>query len=249
VHPDNPIAECLEDNCPQGNATSYQMFAYTNRLSEMEGFEPCYLIEGDGSGCTGDGLETEIVCPTVKINGSSPYECEGYRLPMEAEWEYAARAGTLSSFPTGNITPQGDDASCFFDAALDAIGWYCKNALEKAQPVALKPPNGWGLHDMHGNVMEFVNDAYGPLGYLNGPYGLGEGPLTDPTGVANLPNDITITGGPDRAYARVIRGGSHLFSAVVANVSRRNSRIDIERGPYNGFRVVRTRFEDQEGSP
>jgi formylglycine-generating enzyme required for sulfatase activity len=84
-----------------------------------------------------------------------------YRLPTEAEWEYAARAGTT-----------GDYAG-----PLDALAWYGSNSGSRTQPVATKSPNAWGLYDVHGNVWEWVSDWYGVDSYATGP-------TTDPTGPA-----------------------------------------------------------------
>jgi serine/threonine-protein kinase len=80
-----------------------------------------------------------------------------YRLPSEAEWEYACRAGTT-----------GDYAG-----SLDAMAWYGNNSGDKTHPVGTKQPNGWGLYDMHGNVWEWVEDWYAPYP---------SGAETDPTG-------------------------------------------------------------------
>jgi sulfatase modifying factor 1 len=234
----NGERECLEPDCPQSNATFYDMLRYLNRLSEMEELEPCYQFEG--SACTGSILTDDYVCPQVLINAASPYECEGYRLPMEAEWEYAARAGSKTAFPTGDITTQRDPAGCYFDAALDAIGWYCMNSPDQAQQVGQKPPNDWGLHDVHGNVSELVNDLYSPSGYLSGPYGAGAGPLIDPSSTMTKPNDITKTDDQD---ARIQRGGTHVFSAVNANVSRRDGIPDRGSASNLGFRIARTIHE------
>ena len=106
-----------------------------------------------------------------------------YRLPTEAEWEYAARAGTTSTFSFGD---DGED--------LGKYAWYVENA-EKPQPVGLKKPNPWGLHDMHGNVAEWVLDLYDPQAYT--AFSQAKSPLAGPV-VLPTPAE----------YSYVVRGGS-----------------------------------------
>jgi formylglycine-generating enzyme required for sulfatase activity len=104
-----------------------------------------------------------------------------YRLPTEAEWEYACRAGTTTAYSFG------DDP-----ADLDDYGWYYDNSDEQYQQVGKLEPNPWGLHDMHGNVAEWVLDQHTPDGYPASPSEVLENPLVTPT----------------KLYPRVIRGGS-----------------------------------------
>jgi formylglycine-generating enzyme required for sulfatase activity len=81
-------------------------------------------------------------------------EGKTYRLPTQAEWEYACRAGSTTAFANGDIK----ELECAYDSNLDAMGWYCGNAGNKTHPAAQKKPNAWGLYDMHGNVEEWCED-------------------------------------------------------------------------------------------
>ncbi|MCP3871076.1 MAG: formylglycine-generating enzyme family protein [Gammaproteobacteria bacterium] len=135
-----------------------------------------------------------------------------YRLPTEAEWEYAARAGSTTAFTNGGITELG----CSLDPKLDAMGWYCGNSNKTTHPVAQKKPNAWGLYDMHGNVWEWVQDWEGDYP---------KGSVTNPTG-------------PTSGSVRVLRGGSWDGSAGnCRSANRFRSRPGL-RSSYLGFRLV-----------
>jgi len=147
------------------------------------GSNPSYI-----SGCPTCPVETvswyDVQAYVVEMNKLS----EGtYSLPTEAQWEYAARAGSTTAFYNGGIT----ELLCGYDPNLDAIGWYCYNTQypqpdSATHPVAGKAPNAWGLYDMSGNVWEWCQDWYGSYS---------SSAVTDPVG-------------PSSGSARVFRGGS-----------------------------------------
>jgi formylglycine-generating enzyme required for sulfatase activity len=118
---------------------------YCNARSKLEGLQPCYNLQ------------------TWECN----FEANGYRLPTEAEWEYACRAGTQTAYSFG------DDAS-----KLKNYAWFKDNAGDKPHPVAQKPANPWGLYDMHGNVWEWCNDFYKVDYYQQSPKENPRGPKT-----------------------------------------------------------------------
>ena len=156
----------------------------------------------------------------AKLNGSS--RGEKYRLPTEAEWEYAVRAGTTTDTYAGDITvPTGNDPvvngiAWYDENSGDRIGWYSDSVL-RPRPVGQKAPNAWGLHDMLGNVFEWVQDWFGS--YPGGS-------VTDPQG-------------PGSGSERVYRGGS--FGSVAAHC-RSADRLSFSPGlrtPVLGFRLLR----------
>jgi formylglycine-generating enzyme required for sulfatase activity len=137
-----------------------------------------------------------------------------YRLPTEAEWEYAARAGSATAFANGPIRETG----CGHDPNLAVMGWYCGNAGNKTHPVAQKQPNAWGLYDMHGNVWEWCADWFG-----NYP----SSAVTDPTG-------------PSSGSFRVYRGGSWGNGAQYCRSANRGNGSPVSRSGNLGFRLART---------
>jgi len=136
-----------------------------------------------------------------------------YRLPTEAEWEYACRATSRSAFANGQIT----EKDCGHDANLDKIGWYCGNSGKKTHPVAQKKPNSWGLYDMHGNVWEWCQDWHEKYPSLH---------LTDPKG-------------PTSGSGRIFRGGGWNLSARRCRSAFRDSYSPHVRYKLLGFRLAR----------
>jgi formylglycine-generating enzyme required for sulfatase activity len=117
-----------------------------------------------------------------------------YRLPTEAEWEYACRAGTTTAYSFG------DDP-----AQLGEYAWSSGNSPEKYQKVGTKKPNPWGLFDMHGNVMEWTLDQYDPKGYKPGA-------ATNPWNVATAPYPHAVRGGSWQDAAPALRCGARVAS-------------------------------------
>lgn len=192
------------DNLPVETVSWLDAVAYCNARSEHEGHAPVYTIDGQ--------------------NVSWDRSANGYRLPTEAEWEYACRAGTQTPFNTGN-SPSADEANYyghypyqieenyFSQGNLDTKpGQYRETTVE----VGSFEPNAWGLYDMHGNVSEWVWDYYGP-------YGAEE--QTDPTG-------------PDTGVLRVYRGGG--WNDFAKNMrSAYRATLDQDKGSFNiGLRLV-----------
>ncbi len=134
-----------------------------------------------------------------------------YRLATEAEWEYAARAGTTTRWSFGDDENQ-----------LDDYAWYDANADGKTHPVGEKNANPWGLHDMHGNVWEWVQDCYHES-YQGAP----------DDGSAWQDGDRCANGG------RVLRGGSFVFPPEDLRSAYRDVGVPVSWVRFDGFRCVR----------
>lgn len=143
-----------------------------------------------------------------------------YRLPSEAEWEYACRAGTETEFSFGStITPTQANYDGTVAYGRGKRGEY----RERTVPVGSLPANGWGLHEMHGNVWEWCEDGYGPYPAAR-------------TGTAPLSYG--------NESPRVLRGGSWDFIPRGLRSAFRNKDATEARGNYVGFRLARSFFEE-----
>ena len=229
----NGTGDCLCDNCPASTMTWFEALAFTNRLSARDGLPVCYEL-AECSGEMGQGM----VCNTVRSANASIYDCRGYRLPTGAEWEYAARAGTKTSFYTGDLlSGAGATDSCAGDPALLPIAWYCANAGLLTHPVGQKAPNDWGLHDMIGNAFEWVGSV-GP-----GGDGYGAGPFRDHGSVLDATGLLVPL--PDARSAQ-LRGGSWNAWPSILLVGKAVADAPKLAGPGGGFRLAQTRSADAD---
>ncbi len=151
----------------------------------------------------------------VFITRLNDKEGKRYRLPTEAEWEYACRAGTTTVFNTGdNLTTEQAN----YDGEFPYKNYPKGKDSEKTTPVGSYRPNAWGLYDMHGNVWEFCQDWYDQKYYAKSP-------STNPQG-------------PSTGSSRILRGGGwYLGGRDCRSANRRPARLS-ERDLNIGFRIV-----------
>ena len=176
---------------PVENVSWYDAVLFANKLSEKEGLEPCYSI-----------LKKDIKW--------SNKDCKGWRLPTEAEWEYAARGSNPYMYSGSNN--------------LEKVGWFLGNTTNHPQIVCQQQSNSYSICDMSGNVWEWVWDQYDDIYYTE-------------KAKQNISKDPI---GPSAGLARVLRGGSWLNEAHYLRVSNRRSDFASKASSDIGFRLVIT---------
>jgi formylglycine-generating enzyme len=194
-------------DCPVQNISWSEAAAFANSMSVLHQLDSCFSCEGTG---------VDVEC----FPAMEPAECNGFRLPTEAEWEFAARAGENWVYPGSNNPAE--------------VGWFYENSDHHTEPVAGFPPNALGLYDMAGNVREFVMDWYTDFS---------ETAVTDPHVSRELGLYPVERGGSFDCIAQHLRVSTrffHMNSDTIHPDNGQGTDKGSVRDTHVGFRLART---------
>ena len=203
----------VQERRPVEKVNWYDAIVYCNLLSRKEGLTPCYTINGStGPGFWGTSPSISYDADWDEV--TCDFSADGYRLPTEAEWEYAARGGKAGiTDGSWNNTYSGSNTA-------DDVAWYLNNSDRKTHEVGKKQANALGIYDMSGNVYEWCWDWKEYNSYPSG--------TEDPAG-------------PVTGSRRVVRGGCQSDDASYCSVSYRDvNGTPYFRNILYGFRLVRS---------
>ena len=193
-------SEPVKGKHPVVSVSWYDAAGYCNWLSRRHGYEPFYD-------------DSTLTNPDTSFVGMN-WDADGYRLPTEAEWEYACRGNTTMDTYEGFVHEPGCDP---VDESVNRIAWYCGNADSSRHAVGGKKANVFGVYDMSGNAWEWCNDWFG----------------------AYHERDQINPRGPESGSSRIRRGGSWRASARQCRSSSRNQYNPRLNTDDIGFRIVR----------
>jgi formylglycine-generating enzyme required for sulfatase activity len=203
------LDNCLEDSCPACLVNLVEAMAYANFLSVNSNppLTPCFkLVDCNGPTSTvltyplGTSLDGErMACADFSVDAASIYDCEGFRLPTESEWEYAARAGSRTAFYLGDHTKNPDplERTHYNDPNLSPVAWYNWNSGNRTHPVMQKLPNAWGLYDVLGNTAELTYSIYVMADFT--------GPMVDPVRPPSPSDSIVAKGAAANGVPGMLR--------------------------------------------